>query len=79
MTFFLVWYQLVEQLHFLIKHESFNIVSSKHQDPLNTDFQNVTYFIHKDRIQENYGDEYKDKLSKLFKGRVILTVFDDKT
>lgn len=49
MTFFLVWYQLVEQLHFLIKHESFNIVSSKHQDPLNTDFQNVTYFIHKDR------------------------------
>lgn len=30
-------------------------------------------------MQENYGDEYKDKLSKLFKGRVILTVFDDKT
>lgn len=73
MTFFLVWYQPVEQLHLLIKHESFNIVSSKHQDPLNV------LYPQRQRMQENYGDEYKDKLSKLFKGRVILTVFDDKT
>lgn len=67
----------MEQLHFLIKHESFNSVFSKHQDPLNTDCK--VLYPQRQKIQENYGDEYKDKLSKLFKGRVILTVFDDKT